>query len=122
MASDEPFDLSFNPLDSSGLRVEIVSRRKGVLAVMVDSSLDQMSMCKVSLCDHLTEPRELQEYEVRPLTSFPKAVLDSVPPDTWVLVRKYNWGGEAVLGCVLHEAGANALLTYMRYQVTRSHH
>lgn len=122
MISDEPFDLSFNPLDSTGLRVEIVSRRKGVLAVMVDSSLDQLSMCQVSFCDHLTEPRELQEYEVRPLTSFPNAVLDSVPPDTWVLVRKYNWGSEIVLGCVLHEVGANALLAYMRDQVIKNYH
>lgn len=48
--SEIQFDLSFNPTDETGLRVEVISRRKGYIATMVDSNLRDMSMCRVSRC------------------------------------------------------------------------
>lgn len=118
----EEFDLYFIPNDSPSLRVELMSRKFGRLATLVDSSSRDMWMCRVSVVDHLTEPRDLTKYVIEPLAGIPGAVVDSLPPGAWVL--SYQWGNDGLttLGCTSDEAGAQSLLTYLKRQDTRCLH
>lgn len=122
MSEEDLFDLSFTPTDETGLRVEVTSRRKGYIATMVDTNLRDMSMCRVSIADHLTEPRGVGEYVIRSLASIPGARVDSLPEGTWVLFHNPSPSWDAVLGCVSDEVGALAMLAYIRDYFDQSLH
>ena len=119
--TDEP-DIYFIPDDSPALRVELMSRKFGRLATLVDSSARDMWMCRVSIADHLSEPRELAKYVIEPLADIPRAAIDSLPPGTWVLSYQWDTNGPTTLGCTSDEVGARSLMTYLKRQGTRHLH
>lgn len=115
-------DLFYDPRDPDVLSLEIMSRSKGRLATLVDSNLRDMSMCRVSVYDHLTEPRDVDKYAIQSLASIEGARLDTLPEGTWVLFYYWSEDQPTTLGCVTDEQGARNLMAYIREMAGHSSH
>ena len=85
--------------------LKLISRRKGPLATIIASTTDYLSMDIVSVVDHITEPRDVVEYSIRPNGS----LID----DGYTLHRNYP-GYHAVLGWTTDRQGAENLLQYLK--------
>lgn len=107
-------DLTYSHCDENALSVEIMSRAKGRLATLVDSNQRDMFMCRVSVYDHVTEPRDVDKYHIQSLASIEGARVDTLPQGTWVLFYDWPHAKDTVLGCVSDEQGAKNLMAYIR--------
>jgi len=79
----------------------------GLLASIVDDANIGMNMQAVSIIDHITEPRDVDDYYVKELPC-------STTPNQWGLFRKWPSGNDALLGCTTTGQGASNLLEYLK--------
>ena len=87
---------------------EIHSRKQGVLATVVADTVDGLGMDVVSLFDHLTEPRAVEEYSIVKLEN----------STVWELLRSFEPSYVAALGHPTDQAGAERLLEYLKSNAT----
>jgi len=108
---NKEFDLHSNRGESwNGFpTLEIHSHSKGPLAVLVDGNEPHLMMSIVSVVDHITEPRDVDDYSVESTGD-----LNSQINPVWDLVWTLRSGEKITLGQVTTEVGANNLLTYLK--------
>lgn len=83
---------------------EIHSRKQGLLATIVADDVKGLGMDVTSLFDHLTEPRDVDEYSIVKLDN----------STVWEVLRSFEPSYVAALGHPTDQAGAERLLAYLK--------
>lgn len=107
----EEFDIHSNVGDTRyGFpTLEIRSRKHGLLATLVGATEEILRMSVVSVVDHITEPRNVENYAVG-VNEHPETHIKL----SWELTWEVNPGDVLLLGTATDQKGAENLLTYLK--------